>query len=649
LATTTPGVALEAWNQALADALLPVDVNIGAPVRLACDDDGVEYAARQLGIARGEGLRDLVVGLKQQGLVSQRRGVAALAVGDSADDRPPPYLTGLALLVLAASRMASGEHQSMAAYYDRLAEVLGINVRDSWPQVAGVPELVARFADLAAWMNRPIAGRRGELDLPADVHPEIVGVPINQTLLRAGDRAALGGFFHRAGKLIDAGWDPAHQLARWGGRHRLSVPLAQILDRPELRAALSAALRAAYQAWDGSIIDELGRRNLPAQITLHPSPGRVVLGICVPALETSIDATDAFGRTVSLHPSRVEEAPLDWLTDARDKTTRLTCEDGTLVGVFRGPTIAFEVAGVNIRAIDRIPAGSDALWALTCDETVIARCPPESRFGAVLPPGWVLLCNVDASLLGSFAQDDPDRELGGVVLSGGLRFSSGTWMIDHPPSVRADLPEPAPVSIDGLSHGDLEPYDSLSLGSIAALAGTHDITIGDEAIVIEIASCGPREGIASLAISAAVPQLHSGVQPITELPGARICGATSEGLSQPFVPPLLVRYRATVEVIDADGTTRTLAPPSPAAWLAHVGLGAPSAWEIPNPEQVVWLCVNADRGKLVVAHAAIDVPLTEAVLDTVEWYHDYRRLIDRTDGRADQRWARLVNALEGVQ
>jgi hypothetical protein len=643
-------VSIAAWNQVLADVLLPMGVNPGQPVRLACDDDAIVQAARALGIARTEAVAALVRTLKDAGLVDDENGVAHLAVGDAACAEPPAFLIGLALLVLAASRMASDERGSMAAYYQRLGgDLLGIRLRDSHPQVAGIRELVARFDHLAAWMAGPQKGLRGVLDLPADVHPPIVGVPINQTLLRAGDRAALGAFFHRAGRLLDAGWDPVHQLRCWGGRHGLTVPVAQLLEHPKLHAALAGALRVAYRSWDGSMLDENGRRILRSQLSLHVTPGHVVLGICVPALDGPVDAWDPYGHSITLFPEQVEHAPLQWLDEARrNGVVLLTSPDGSLIRALGGPTILFEVSALGMRAVASVVPGTESVWVLTCDGAWITSCPHDSRFHAALPDGWALLCDMDPLRLPADARPDSDRELDGVVVAGGLRLSKSTWLLDYPPDITADLSEPAPVSISDRAYGDLEPGGKLQLDMIAHAPGLHHIVIGDQQLAIELASRGQRDGIGSLAIAASAPQTHSGVQPAADITGPFFSGAFGDGVPMEFHAPLLVRYRATVEIIDSDGSTRALGPPAPAAWLAHVDLSAPEAWEIPNPDLVVWVCVNADKGRFVIAHQAIDVPLTDEVLDAAEWYRDAQTIVDHTDGGAFQRWSRIVGALEAV-
>jgi hypothetical protein len=578
--------------------------------------------------------------------VHRERGVGALARARAGN--PPRYLLGLVVLVLAASRMEHDEQGSMAAYYRRLGELLGIPLQPNWPQVRGVPELVERFTDLAAWMEEHEEGRRGLLDLPGDVHPSVVGVPIHQSLLRAGDRRALGAFFERTSRLIDAGWDPVHQVACWGGRHQLSGPLLALLDRRDLHPALGAALRAARRVWDGSTVDAAGRRVLPAQLTLHLSPGPFTLAAAVPALDTPVDAIGPGGTVLALGPQTPAAVPLGWLAEAADGAV-IVDAGAERVRLLPGPTVLFEITALGVQSV--VAAAEDPVWVLTCEPQLIAACEHTRRFAAPLPDGWALLSDVEPELLGDElrASRDEERPLAGVRAIGGLRLAGEVWLLDHPPAIAADLPEPAPVTVDGEAHGDIESGQMLTLERIAQRPGVHHIDIGEQELVVELAERGPRSGTGSLAFHGDPRRIAAGPGPVEQVTTTRISGPLiSPPPAEAAAPAVIVRYRCTVDVIDADGTVRNLGPPPPAAWLDHVGLPQDGPWEIPEGDDVAWLCVDAPGRKFIVAHQAVDVPASDDVLAVVEWYSDARQVIDRSDGRAQERWERLVHALEAV-
>jgi hypothetical protein len=632
------------WTQALAEVLLPPDASAGRPVRLDCDDGAVAEAGHQLGIAREQAVPELVACLHTEGLVDGRRGVTALARAMGGD--PPRYLVGLAVLVLAASRMAADQRASMHEYYGRLAHLLGIPLASKWPQVRGVPELVERFDDLVDWMARAQGGHRGLLDLPTDVYPPVVGVPIHQSLLRAGDRVTLGAFFERTARLLDAGWDPVHQLRAWGGRHQLTAPVQQLLKRPDLHQVLASALRAARARWDGSTVDATGRRLLPAQLTLHLPPLPFTLSVTAPALTTPRTGRGPDGVELALDPVVPDAVPLDWLELAANGPV-IADAGAERVRVLPGPTMLFEITPLGVVGV--AAAAEDPVWGLTCDEHLIAACPPESRLRAPLPVGWALLCDVEPDLLAEelrLHRNDEQRPLAGVTAVGGLALGREVWLLDHPPRISCDLPEPAPVSIDERAHGDIEPQRMLDLEAIAHRPGVHHVDVGEQRLTVELAARGRRDGFGSLGFDANPRRVLAGAQPVSASTSPHVIGAVVEPPGEPGELPLMVRYRCPVDVIDLDGTKRNLAPPPPAAWLRHVGLPADGPWEISDPSRVAWLCVDAPGRRFVVARAPVDVPLTEDVLDIIDWYADVTQIVDRSDGRAHERWQRLLAALE---
>jgi hypothetical protein len=636
-----------AWTTALADTLLPADISAGRPVRLDCDDSAVADAGRLLGIPRAQATAQLVDCLRSERLISPDRGVTALARATSG--QPPMYLTGLAVLVLAASRMATDQRASMREYYLRLADLLGIPLAPDWPQVRGVPDLVARFEDLTAWLAHTEDGRRGLLDVPGAVHPSIVGVPISQSLLRAGDRIALGAFFERTSHLIDAGWDPVHQLHGWGGRHQLTAPLLGLLARPDLHHTLAGALRAARRSWDGSTIDATGRRLLPGQLRLHLPPPALMLSVTVPALPAATTATGPDGTTIKLDAHTPAAVPMDWLRLAETGTVVITAGDER-VRVLDGPTTLFENTPLGLQSISA--AAEDPVWVLTCQQSLICACADSQRFAAAgLPSGWALLCDIEPEQLHDelrIRRDDEDRPLQGVSSVGGLRLRGDVWLLDHPPQIVADLPEPAPVSIDDIAHGDLESGRALTLETIAHRSGVHHIDVGEQRLTVELAARGPRDGTGTLGVDLDPRRVYAGARPLADVARCVIGPLTLPAPADTSEPGLIVRYRSAVDIIDVDGTVRALGPPAPAAWLDHVGLPQNGPWEIPDPSRVVWLCVNAASGKFIVAQRPFDVPLTDDVLDVVEWYADSQQLVDRTDGRATDRWRRLLTALEAA-
>jgi hypothetical protein len=268
---------------------------------------------------------------------------------------------------------------------------------------------------------------------------------------------------------------------------------------------------------------------------------------------------------------------------------------------------------------------------------------------APLPDGWLLLCDVEPELLADdlrARRDIEQRPLAGVAAAGGLALSSEVWLLDHPPSIVCDLPEPAPVTIDDVAHGYIDPGERLMLEAIAHKPGVHHIDVGEQRLTVELAEHGPRDRIGTIGFDADPRRVFAGARQLDEASSNRVIGAVIDPPAAATELPLMVRYRCPVDVIDVDGTKRNLAPPTPAAWLDHVGLPQNGPWEIEQPSKAAWLCVDAPGRRFVVACIPVDVPVTDDVLDVVDWYGTEVRIVDRSDGHAVESRQRLVAALD---
>jgi hypothetical protein len=649
--------ALSDWNQALADTLLPVGASAGHGVLLACDDQAIQSASRRLDIPAEQAAQTFITTLRAAHQITTNRGLQHAAaqirphtrVG--ADAGTPPYLAALCATVLAASRMNRDEKHSTRAYYARLCALLGVEPLDGWPAVAGFRLLVDDgFPALERWLRVSEDGRRGVLLLAENPQPSLIGKPIYQTVLRGRDRDLLTAFFAAHEPQLRAGYDPVLLVRRWGGRERLTLPAQELLDEPELRDALTAAISGAFSAWDGSLLDEGGRRVWPGRLSMIAQPDRVALLLSVPALDRDSQARAPDGSEIALrgHP-HVSPLPVVLLAEAAGGPVRLRLSGAESVNAIPGPTVLFEIAAGGLEQVQAI--GEQPVWVLTCEPDIMRTIDAAARrFPAPLPAGWVLLADVDpAELPDRLRLTAPDEPVRGAQLTGGLALSAGAWLLDHPPHVICDLPEPAPVRIDGHDHGYLEPGEQLRLSELAGRAGPHGVEIGDLfELDFELRATGTRAGIGTLAHHPTDPVLlragaidaakHavSGEQPSVR--GALIRSDDS----RPWQPPLMTQVNATVHVIYRDGTVEPWAPAEAPAWLRQVGLRhATNRWEIPRGHDAVWLCIVSDPHKRVQAVAAVDVPATDAVLDLVDWFSD-APVIDSADSGAEQRWAPLV-------
>jgi hypothetical protein len=663
-----PQLTLADWHAALLDVLLPVGVNTGRPVLLACDDEAVRAAANHLGartLDPAHAFIDCLQGAQPitatKGFAAALRAGAQFARAPRPRHDPPPQFAALCACVLAASRMDyTGEHTA-GLYYPLLGELLDVPLQADWLHIPGIDALIGTFDDVADWLRHDQGGLRGDLQLPSSPGRRVVGRLVGQTLLRGRDRGMLGDFFWRYGRGLDAGWNPARLARGWGGRHRLTLPAQERVADRRLDRLLSAALRAAYRAWDGTRIDELGRRIWPVRLRLGANPRTIALHASVPGHEGPVHITGPDGAPFELaaHPQETV-IPLSWLGDATDGPLRCQAAGG-LVEVLDSRTMLFELSDIGLQGVAL--AGDQPVWALTCDPRLTGlSLPLARRHHAALPAAWSLLVNLTADelpedLRAPDADPDPASD-NDMDLIGGLALGLRTWLVDHPPALRSNLPEPALLRIDEREHGDLDPGEIRTLATIAPIPGTRRLDVGDVwEFELELAERGRREQIGTLRWDLGHPTLarhgaQDGTGPLAGV-GPTICGPLVDGTPLDWRPPLLVRAQATVHTLHADGSVRVHAPLSAPAWARAARLMAaaprgPSSepWEIPDDGTIVWMCIEHPRHPRAIAVRDLPLSPTDDVLDVADQFAA-AAVVARTgvnETGATERWQALVAA-----
>lgn len=663
-------LTLTDWQLALLDVLLPAGVNAGRPVVLACDDEAIRAAAARLR-HDGDALSGLISALQAEQPVSTAHGFHAAVGAARVFQRqsrprtgPPSALAAWCVCVLAASRMDYTELHTAGLYYPLLGEVLGVKIQDDWPHLPGVDDLAALLDDLAAWLADDEQGRRGLLRLPVDPGRRVVGRYVSQTLLRGRDRGLLGDFFWRYGRAISAGWNPARLARSWGGRHHLTAPAQDRIADRRLDRLLAGALRSAYRSWDGTRVDEHGRRVWPVRLRLGASPRAAALHASIPAADGTVDVTalNALSFQFAAHPQETI-LPLDWLAAATAAPLRLKTAAGNLVEVLDSPTMLFELTDIGLTQVAL--AGAQPVWALTCDPRLTGLALPAARcHRAALPAPWALLVDLDPDELPDDLRQppgDPDPDSGtDVDMLGGLALGLKTWLVDHPPALRSNLPEPALLRINQREHGDLDPGEIRQLEEISAQPGTYHLDVGDVwERELELAEQGRREHSGSLHWDLGHPTLArhgagDGTHPLAG-DGPTVCGAAVDGAgAQGWRPPLLLRVHATVHAIRGDGTVTLHAPPSAPAWARAAGVvddipdpRRPEPWAIDDDGQIVWLCIEHPQRPRVRAVRPADVPDTDEVLDLVDQFAEADLTADDGDSdHAQARWRALAALAE---
>ena len=197
------------WNAAIANALLEAS-NRDRRVLFYVDQERINEIGERLNVPDGNAYEDFINAVRRTAsgatpflLHNQKlsRWTAQIEQGRIVKDSPPPFLGILAMFVLAASQMQrdASLQVSQQNYYVRLRSLLGM------PAVPiGQPRGFSEFSERAwtALDKWTIVTNRGCFGLVPDrPNPRVpfVSRPMNQCVMRAGDRSRLGEFFDWGG------------------------------------------------------------------------------------------------------------------------------------------------------------------------------------------------------------------------------------------------------------------------------------------------------------------------------------------------------------------------------------------------------------------------------------------------------------------
>jgi hypothetical protein len=244
------------WNNALADVMYEPH-SAGLPAYLDVEDPTLERAAAMAG-AEGSPRQALIDAVRETlnppthsaGIFGGH--IRRLKKWNINSGEPPPVVTLLALLSLAAEDMRQSDHFAANNYYDRLMPLLGVDSPDDKRRVINSYRRVSfdLWESLNGWLE-DLHGDRGLPTAYAYSHAH-VGRPLSQALIRAADRDKLGEFFGELGleprsrlspldmEPLLAEWmtrdlSPAsnHMRAMWGrqgARERITDIACQLLE-----------------------------------------------------------------------------------------------------------------------------------------------------------------------------------------------------------------------------------------------------------------------------------------------------------------------------------------------------------------------------------------------------------------------------------
>ena len=118
-------------------------------------------------------------------------------------------------------------------------------------------------------------GRHGHLIVPTNPHPAHVGYAVAQTVFRLRDRQVLSVFFTERLRGSLDGFDPLRRLQRWSGRGQLTGHALRLVEDPKFEDRVRAAIRVAFQSWDGAELVETRRWRCRAALAGQHPPARL--------------------------------------------------------------------------------------------------------------------------------------------------------------------------------------------------------------------------------------------------------------------------------------------------------------------------------------------------------------------------------------
>lgn len=352
---------------------------------------------------------------------------------------PHPALPFLGITVLAASRM--GEHESFAAhnYYVPLRRLLNPDDTGRGAPGSFTDHIGPFWHDLQRWADVDLGGSRGRIVIRDTGHLRYVGLAIQHALVRSSDLRQLDAFFRRIG--LEPGEEvPAPELRRalavwatgrgepWGRR------LVRISTDPDLVEYCEALLAREAQKWDGHPRDPrtgrpVGRIRIGLTSLRHSSIGlylewdeRLPTKIRVATGSEFSDLTREYGWYSPSPVSGIDVAlamleGLELRTDASlhfdlraDTVYALAYEDdlGAWVSV---DSMSY---GDRYHLVVRQETTAEVLAFAQRESS--ARCRLDVVASALLPPGWILIRDVQ---IDARPQVNPPVALASLVPVGG--------------------------------------------------------------------------------------------------------------------------------------------------------------------------------------------------------------------------------------
>jgi hypothetical protein len=659
----------ELWNKALIDDYFP-EGGRGTLAYLPVDDDELRAMGPAHGLCDADQAVDSFVASVIVELAHKNGSFGGFSTWVDGWRRvrdTPPYVGGLALCVLAASRMETDPSVGIAAnnYYSQLNLLIGRDARAGAPR--GFDLLPKAWNDLTRWLDDDCRGTRGNSTIRTHTKWKYVGYPLSQALLRACDRRRLPDFFKVAG--LEPGTDISADrlfvlLAAWSAQPscglttagRNAVQGAKDVDRDEIAETVLRELRA----WDGELRDARGRRRVQLNLLIYQRARGTNVRLIAPRKEgfpetNWIDEKTSQPLALQEHIASDEWfAPLDVNVNSKVLESGLQFTSGNYAFAYE-PSVAIPCRQAPVEIGGYISEPHATLWephlavvsaghshrllpylSRYCDSAVEVH-PSKSN----LPSNW----QVTKPFRMSAIPVDPPREFARLAprliattsFDGGLQVRGGLYLTQGEPDVFVAA-EPGlglEVELDGERQDFSGGALSLELSKMDLPPGAHQIkaevtrtfstaeTMGDLA--------PPSAGTLGHPFSRHKDFLPQSVEPVDIArevrPGtASVAGAEIVGHSQDLPlgdrRPHLFRAGARRYIVIGAWPHHVVvqASQTPPDWLRHVGLeGLVQFVEIDASFVPAWVLTESSIGALRVRAMNPSAPVRNSESVRHEW------------------------------
>ncbi len=537
-----------AWNQAIFETVF-TSRNDGQPVYLDLDEEVLAAIRKNAGLPSDVEIESLVRAVRRSLHLSATQTKIFSSISAALRDwnqsfianhesaGPPPVLSLLAVTVLAAEKMGSGDHAANA-YYDHLFDLLEVTDKKTRGSLQNGYMRVAEYywEVLNRWLTQT-GGIFGSKSAYSISH-RYIGLPISQALVRDIDRKKLPRMFSTLMLTPGASVDPREMeqlFSLWVSRDdsHVSNGLKSLWNKESARQRISEVLCGELESWDGSYSAHSSNSSTEAKAEMNIAATAARLTLQISRFPTNV-SNWGFGFSVSGEdPGEVHfegnDADKFTTTQARKGFHLL---NGVPQAVFRKAIPAVVVLknalGSLVRRapktvvvlqfdpdiqrfveVDQISLGQDLAVLVQNAPALQARLinflNRNARLGwkswstnATVPDGWTLvegiqILSVETSDQVSQGFETLVPRVAGsqVLLSGGVKVPGSAhknaWLKNYTPEIRALSQTEGSIKVeiskaewndDSLSHSTLGTWESDS-GSIFSSTVDLKLETGD--------------------------------------------------------------------------------------------------------------------------------------------------------------------------